>query len=608
MKTALMKKISDSARVIRAGLAMVIPVLFIGSVMVLLNGFPLMAYQSFLDSFMCGAIRGIIGMIQTATVGVLALHLTIALNYSYMNRHSEGNRPAVRLGSLLGCLTGFVILVGLFSGEPDLSLLSGQGVFSALVAAMVGSSLFRRFETALNSRKMLLVEGAENEFNAALHIVLPYIGVVLCFAVADRLVTQAFAVESVQDLFQKVMSLVFHRMYRSYCTGLLFTTLTCLMWWFGIHGNNVLNQIAEDMFTTIIPGQIVSKSFIDTFVNMGGTGCMLGFLMAMMIFGKRSSTKKLTKIAFLPGLFNISELFVFGFPVIYNPYMFIPFILAPILCYSNAYMLTYMGFLPPVTSEVIWTTPALMSGFLATGSPRGIIVQLMNIIISAACYTPFLIKYEKKSSDEFSGEMDNLLDILKRSEETEEDVALTECEGNAGRLARLMATDLESALALSSSGRTDNEAESRLFVGSEKIFDGEGKCTGARASLRWEHKSYGSVPLPLVLKIASESGNLFDLETYFIGEAVRASSDLRKSEGEDFCMRIPVMVKTLFDKRFVEFLRALADECMLRGGNICLETDGGTGLLLTREAEKTLDKIRALGYVFSMDETGGEHE
>lgn len=187
--------------------------------------------------------------------------------------------------------------MGFFSGEADLSLLSGQGVFSALLAGILGSILFQKYDAVFKRRKLVLIDGADTVFSSALQVIMPFFCVILSFALANYLITLCFHVQSVQHLFMKGVDAIFLRMHRSYSSGLLFIILISIMWWFGIHGNNVLNQVADDMFTAIIPGEIVSKSFIDTFVNMGGTGCTIGLLVAMLVF---------------------------GFPVIYTPLMLVP--------------------------------------------------------------------------------------------------------------------------------------------------------------------------------------------------------------------------------------------------------------------------------------------
>lgn len=587
MKTKIAKKASVITNTIRVSLAMVIPILFIGSITVLLNGFPIPAYQKVLDSFLGGALRSIIGTIQHATIGSLAIYITIALSFSYMNQTDDGKRTVSRFGCLLGCVTGFFILVGFFSGEPDITLLSGQGVFSALLAGLIGSVLFRKFESFFKTRKTIFVDGADTIFNATLQVIKPFLCVVLCFAVANYLITIQFDVKSVQYLFMKGVNALFMRSQRSYGSGLLFTSLISIMWCLGIHGNNVLDQVANDVFTAIIPGSIVSKSFIDTFVNMGGTGCTIGLLIAMAIFGKRSSTKKLAGMAALPGIFNIGELLVFGYPVIYNPLMALPFILSPMLCFTNAFIMTRIGILPVVTTTVDWTTPALMSGYLATGSVMGIVVQIFNILISTACYAPFVIRCENNALKEFSSEMKGLVEYFKENKGTEE-MALTECEGNRGRLARLLATDLDVALDGSDPEEDVYPSESPLKVDYRLLYDNDENCIGAKAVLKWEHVRYGDIYSPMVYQIARESGDLYELETYITERALKDSRDYRDRYGNEFVMNVDITADTINDEQFIPFLQSNADRYMLRAGNLHMEIRG-------EAQESALEKIILLG-------------
>ncbi len=607
MKTKFLKGMSTIGRTIKTSLAMLIPILFIGSITVLLNGFPVQAYQDFLDTFLGGALRTIIQTVQVATVGLLAVYLTAALNLCYMNQAEEGQRLVFRFMSLLGSLSGFFILLGFFAGEPDFSLLSGQGVFSAILAGLIGAALFRKFEALFQTKRSIFVDGADSVFNAALHLILPYLCVVLCFVVANYLITVIFDVQSVQHLFMKAMDAIFLRMQRSYSSGLLFIFLISIMWWFGIHGNNALNQVAEDMFVQIIPGQIVSKSFIDTFVNIGGTGCIIGLLIALMIFGKRSSTKRLSGMALVPGIFNISEMLVFGFPVIFNPLMLVPFVLSPIISYTNAYLMTAAGFLPEVTNTVVWTTPAILSGYLATGSVRGIVVQLMNIGLSVACYAPFVVLYEKKSLDEFSSAMNDLVGILKKAEETTEEVVLTECEGNAGRLAKLLVNDLRVSLSDSTIDGDPEKAESPLIMKYQPQFDNTGHCIGAESLLRWNHKRYGIVYPPLVVHLAKESGDLYQLETYIIEKSISDSESFREVFGEKFKLSVNVTVTTLYDQRFTGFVEGLSERYRLKPGNICIEITEETELVTTEETGELIKKIRSYGYTFALDDFSMGH-
>lgn len=607
MKTRVWKKAITIGRAIKLSLAMIIPILFIGSMMVMLNGFPVLAYQHFWDVFLGGALRDIIMLLQQTTVGILAVYMTVALSLCYVNQTVEEQTLVYRFGSVLGSVTGFFILVGFFSDVKDFTLLGGQGVFSALLAGIFGPILFQKFSRLYSKRNFVFTDGADAEFNAAIRVISPFFSVIICFAVFNYLITQIFAVNSVQHLFMKAMDAIFLKMQRSYSSGLLFIVLISFMWCFGIHGNNVLNQVAEDMFVTIIPEQIVSKSFIDAFVNMGGTGCTLGLMFAMMLFGKRNSTKKLSHMAFFPSVFNIGELLVFGFPIIYNPFMLVPFIVAPILSYTNAYLLTRVGFLPEVTTTVVWTTPALMSGYIATGSVRGIIVQVLNILLSMGCYAPFVVMYEQKSLNECATTLNELMGILKKSEETNEEVALLECKGNVGRLAKLLATDLRLSIAQANADTDNDDLESPLLMGYQPQFDNTGRCIGAEALLRWKHTRYGVIYPPLVVHLAKESGDLYDLETFILEKAIRDAKSFREHFGEDFKLSVNTTVNTLYDKRFVSFLQDMSEKYQIVKGNICIEITEETELVTTKETGDLIKKLKSFGYTFALDDFSMGH-
>ena len=86
----------------------------------------------------------------------------------------------------------------------------------------------------------------------------------------------------------------------------------------------------------------------------------------------------------------------FGIPLVLNPILDIPFILAPVVTMIIGYLLVSSGFCPKIVLEVPWTMPPVLLGFVATGgSPMGAVSQLIVIVLSTVIYTPFLIAYEK---------------------------------------------------------------------------------------------------------------------------------------------------------------------------------------------------------------------
>jgi len=59
----------------------------------------------------------------------------------------------------------------------------------------------------------------------------------------------------------------------------------------------------------------------------------------------------------------------------------------------------YIGLVPKTIAIVHWTMPPVISGFLATGSVMGIVLQLINIAIGILVYMPFVMVAEKHAKE-----------------------------------------------------------------------------------------------------------------------------------------------------------------------------------------------------------------
>ena len=194
--------------------------------------------------------------------------------------------------------------------------------------------------------------------------------------------------------------------------------LISLFWLVGIHGNNMLAAVKEPIFKPMLyantalftDGKSVpltpeikahgyytfNLGMMQMFAEWGGCGVTLGLVIAIFIFSKREDNRAIATLSIVPGLFNINETVTFGIPLVLNPILGIPFILAPALCIGLGYLLVTMKFCPPVVLEVPWTMPPILLGFLATGGNiMGAVSQIIAIAFATVIYIPFLIAYEK---------------------------------------------------------------------------------------------------------------------------------------------------------------------------------------------------------------------
>lgn len=136
---------------------------------------------------------------------------------------------------------------------------------------------------------------------------------------------------------------------------------------------------------------ILTDSLVPNFGMMGGSGSTICLLIATFIVGRNIATKSVSKMAFIPGIFNINEPVIFGYPIVYNISMLIPFIFVPAFGIFVAYMATAIGFMDRTVVYVPWTTPPLLNGYLSTaGDWHAIIVQTFILIVGVLVYIPFV--------------------------------------------------------------------------------------------------------------------------------------------------------------------------------------------------------------------------
>lgn len=105
--------------------------------------------------------------------------------------------------------------------------------------------------------------------------------------------------------------------------------------------------------------------------------------------------RTIANLGIVPSWFNINEPVLFGLPIVLNPMLLIPFILIPLVLTVISYFAIYTGLVPRTIALLPWTTPPIMGGFVATGSIRGALLCIFNLIVGIAMYIPFIIASEK---------------------------------------------------------------------------------------------------------------------------------------------------------------------------------------------------------------------
>ncbi|NLD07944.1 MAG: PTS sugar transporter subunit IIC, partial [Lactobacillus sp.] len=186
--------------------------------------------------------------------------------------------------------------------------------------------------------------------------------------------------------------------------------LVPFFWFFGVHGGLIVGSIAGSLLQansfdnaqlyragklTIANGaHVVTNEFYNNFINLTGSGITIGLVIFILIAAKSEQMKSLGKLELVPGIFNINEPFLFGMPIVMNPFLAIPFFLTPIVVAISTYCVIRFGIVPPLNGMAApWTTPAIISGFLIGGWKMAI-WQACTLVISTLIYWPFAKKYD----------------------------------------------------------------------------------------------------------------------------------------------------------------------------------------------------------------------
>lgn len=199
----------------------------------------------------------------------------------------------------------------------------------------------------------------------------------------------------------------------SFIGGLTFVVIISLFWCFGLHGNNMTAAVTTPLLTALLleneaavqagaaPTNIVNASYFACFITICGTGIALAITLAILIAGKRDDNRAIAKLSLFPNCFNINETIVFGLPVVLNPPMCVGFILAPMASYIISYVLTAIGFCPMMYVNIPWTTPIILSGFLASGgNVMGAVTQLICLAVAVVIYIPCVKAFEANKNAE----------------------------------------------------------------------------------------------------------------------------------------------------------------------------------------------------------------
>lgn len=385
---------------ISSGMMGSIVVTLTGSLCLLLAVFPVKAVTDFINAI---GIRGALLSVNSVTIGCLALYIVVMVTNSLVKAYSPKEDGMV---AAVIALMSFLILTPMGAtaekvGAIPTTWLGAAGVFSAMIVAIITAKIFVFVKNKGWTIKMPesvppMVARTFEGLVPGLMIAVLFIVINCIFLRTDYGCMHQFVYSIIQTPLQGLGGNLW-----AMC---LFTIAAQLLWFFGIHGTNVISPIYTSIWLTLdlanqaaVAGggsgdNIIGLAFFNTF-TFGG--CVLGFVLLMAFRAKSAQYKSLGRLSLVPALFGITEPVIFGTPLVLNFTFFVPFVFGNVLAVIVAYAAIASGLVPTLMGAS--TVFGLPIGFHAAiqGSWQIIVLQIAVMAIVGLFWYPFFKKADK---------------------------------------------------------------------------------------------------------------------------------------------------------------------------------------------------------------------
>lgn len=391
---------------IKNGMLAYVPFTIIASVFLIIGSFPIPAVANWLASLFhltTAQFAAKLGIVNDASLVIGGLIVLLTISKNLADQMKLDNMPV-----MLTTMVAFFILTPYKADKAGNNFLKvanigAQSIFLAIVVSIFAAVIYRVI--AKKGITIKLPAAVPPAVSKPFESIIPSLVVITVFWII-RLILDQFSGQSALDLINAILGTPLKAIGGSLIGVLIAKTFAQFLWFFGIHGDSIVNgimtpvlQVLQDQNKTAtlahhaVPN-IINQSFWDQYLQIG----VVGAILAIAIVAHSQRYKALKKVALVPYLFNIGEPTLFGIPLMLDFTYFIP------LVFSNAasIIISYSAFalhlvpIPTGLVQVPWTTPIIISGFLVTGSWTGAVLQLVDLIVVTLIWIPFVKIADKR--------------------------------------------------------------------------------------------------------------------------------------------------------------------------------------------------------------------
>ncbi|HGQ9487172.1 TPA: PTS sugar transporter subunit IIC [Streptococcus pneumoniae] len=390
---------------IRDGITLTIPLLLIGSLLMVIASFPIPGWEKYLGDI---GVADYLWKGVDSSFGLLGLVASFGIAYFMARQYKVDGIPAGIVS-----LSSFITVTPFITGEAGAGMptafMASKGLFVAMILGLINGYIYQWFIN--HNIQIKMPEGVPPAVSKSFSAIIPgavtIVGWLIVYATLDKL-----SLPNLHEIAQGALGGPLGLLGNNVIGLLILIFLNSSFWFVGLHGGNVVNAVMKPLWLANLDANkvayqtgetlpnIFTSVFMDNFVFIGGGGATIGLVLALgYLAHKKKASKQLKTLApitVIPGLFNINEPAMFGVPIVLNILLLVPFILAPMFNLLVAWGAMASGLVPLTYTDPSWTMPPVISGLLATGSISGSLLQIVLIVLDVLLYLPFVIAIEKR--------------------------------------------------------------------------------------------------------------------------------------------------------------------------------------------------------------------
>ncbi|WP_331828098.1 PTS cellobiose transporter subunit IIC [Bacillus velezensis] len=396
-------------RALRDGIILTMPLIIIGSVFLILTSLPIPGYADFMAGLFGENWVEKLGYPVNASFDIMALVAAFGIAYRLAESYEVDalSSGAIALAAFLLATpyqipfipdgSSTEIMVG---GGIPISLLGSKGLFVAMIIAMLSTEVYR----FIIQRNIVIKmpDGVPPAVSKSFVALIPGF-IIITLVWLARLFIEITPFKSLHNVVGDLLGTPLSILGGSLGGSLIAEFVQMLLWSCGIHGASIIGGVMSPIWYGAMDANrlafqagealpsIFTTQFFQIWINVGGSGATLALVLTMLVRSRSKQMKQHGRLGIGPAIFNINEPIIFGMPLVMNPLLIVPFIIAPLLTITATYIGMSTGMVAkPAGIAVPWTMPPLISGYLATGGKiSGSVMQLINLLITFIIYYPF---------------------------------------------------------------------------------------------------------------------------------------------------------------------------------------------------------------------------